>query len=228
MSNSRDKQIEDFRKFIIDCKGRKSATEEITLSPTMGYMSPTILEERSLNVAQLSVFDRMILDRVIYFGHEFSDDTCNALIAQMLYLTSIGDQPIKLYLNSPGGSVMDGLAVIDTMDFIKPKVETLCVGMAASMAAVVLSNGEKGSRLALPHSRVMIHQVSSGQQGTYSDLKIQFELTQELRKDLYGVLAKNMETSFEEIERLCDRDNWLRAEEAIELKIIDKIVTKNG
>ena len=228
MSKIIDKRTEDFREFLRQCKGSTSASEMLTFKPQASYMSPTILEERSLNVAQLSVFDRMILDRIIYFGHEFSEDTCNALIAQMLYLASISDDPIKLYLNSPGGSVIDGLAVIDTMNFIKPEVHTLCVGMCASMGAVVLSNGEKGNRMALPHSRVMIHQISSQHKGSYSDLKIEFELTQELRKDLYTILANNMETSFEEVERLCDRDNWLRAKEAVDLKIIDKVLIKEN
>ena len=221
-----DKKLEDFKKFLRECKGSTSASEDIILKPQASYMSPTILEERQLNVAQMSVFDRMILDRVIYFGHEFTEDTCNALIAQLLYLESVGDQPIKLYLNSPGGSVIDGLAVIDTMNFINSEVHTTCIGMAASMGAVVLSNGEKGFRTALPHSRVMIHQIQSKCFGSYSDMKIGFELTQELRKDLYCILANNMETSFEEIERLCDRDNWLRAEEAVNLKIIDNVIIK--
>lgn len=119
---------------------------------------------------------------------------------------------------------MDGLAVIDTMNFIKPNVETLCVGMAASMGAVVLSNGTKGTRSALPHSRIMIHQISGGSKGTFSDMEIQLNLTKELRKDLYTILANNMEISFEEVERLCDRDNWLRANEAVDLKIIDKVL----
>lgn len=221
-----DTRKDDFNKFLRQCKGSTSASEMLTHKTTAGYLSPTILEERQLNVAQMSVFDRMILDRIIYFGNPFNEDTYNALIAQMLYLASISDEPIKLYINSPGGSVMDGLAVIDTMNFIRPEVHTLCVGMAASMGAVVLSNGEKGNRFALPHSRVMIHQISSQHKGTYSDLKIEFELTQELRKDLYNILAKNMEISFEEVERLCDRDNWLRAEEAVDLKIIDNILKK--
>ncbi len=214
----------DFNKFLVDIKGSTSAMRDIINKPQMSYMSPTILEERQLNVAQMSVFDRMILDRVIYFGHEFTEDTCNALVAQMLYLASVGDSPIKLYINSPGGSVMDGLAVIDTMNFIKPNVETLCVGMAASMGAVVLSNGTKGTRSALPHSRIMIHQISGGSKGTFSDMEIQLNLTKELRKDLYTILANNMEISFEEVERLCDRDNWLRANEAVDLKIIDKVL----
>ena len=134
---------------------------------------------------------------------------------------------INVYINSPGGSVVDGLSSIDVMNFIPNNVSTTCIGMAASMGAVLLSCGEKGKRFVLPHSRVMIHQVSSGMRGTYSDIKIEMEQTERCRNDVYRLLADNMGKTFEEVEMLCDRNNWFIGQEAVELGIVDKVLTKN-
>lgn len=189
-------------------------------------IAPVILEERKMNVAAMDVFSRLLYDRIIYFGDDFNRETCNIIIAQLLYLNSLNNDDISIYINSNGGSVVDGLGVIDTINYIDSQVSTICVGTAASMGAVLLSSGQKGKRYALPHSRIMIHQVSSQMQGTFSDLKIEFEQTERCKHDLYKILATNLNKPYEEIERLCDRDNWFIGEEAKELGIIDEVLIK--
>jgi ATP-dependent Clp protease protease subunit len=143
-------------------------------------------------------------------------------------LASVDDRDINLYISSPGGDVVAGLSVVDTMNFIKPNVITTCIGMAASMGAVILSNGQKGSRSVLPHSRVMIHQVSSSQSGTLADLEIEIEQTRRCKNDVYKILADNTGKSLEEMEALCDRNNWFIGQEAVDLGIADKVLTKNN
>ena len=165
-------------------------------------------------------------DRIIYFAGHVTDDTCNMAIAQLLYLTSVDNRDINMYINSPGGSVNDGLGLIDTMDYIDCDISTLCVGMAASMGSVLLSNGAKGKRFVLPHSRVMIHQVSSSQSGTLADLEIEIEQTRRCKDDVYGILAKNTGKTIEEMEKLCDRNNWFIGQEAVDLGIADSVFKK--
>lgn len=179
-----------------------------------------------MNVASLDIYSRLLYDRQIFFGHEFTPETCNLLIAQLLYLDSIDNRGITININSPGGSVIDGLAVLDTMKFINSDVSTLCMGMAASMGSLLLSSGTKGKRFILPHGRVMIHQVSSGMRGTLKDMEIEFEQTQRCKKDVYEILARNMGKSFEEVEQLCDRNNWFIGQEALEIGLVDKIIEK--
>ena len=165
-------------------------------------------------------------DRIIYMGEVFDSETCNMIVAQLLYLDSLSNDPINIYINSPGGSVIDGLSIIDAIIFIKSPVYTICTGIAASMGAVLLSCGEKGHRSVLPHSRVMIHQVSNELYGTYSDLEIELKQTERCKKDIYNILANNLGKSYDEIEKLCDRNNWFIGKEAVDLGIVDKILTK--
>lgn len=189
--------------------------------------TPYIIEERRNPAQTIDIYSKLIEDRIIYMGEDFDSDSCNQIIAQLLYLDSLNHDPIRIYINSPGGSVIDGLAVIDTINFIKSPVYTICIGLAASMGAVLLSCGEKGHRTVLPHSRVMIHQVSGGMWGTFSDLKIELEQTERCKKDLYNILAKNLDKDYEEIERLCDRNNWFIGQEAVDLGIADKVLIQN-
>ena len=217
--------IKDFSLFARD-KGVSSLVLNDVIKSTENSYTPVVLEERKLNVSTLDIYSRLLYDRILYFGHEFNQETCNLAIAQLLYLDSIGEQNINIYVNSGGGEVLSGLGLIDTMNLIKSPVSTTCVGMAASMGAVLLSCGEKGKRFVLPHSRVMIHQVSSGMRGTYSDMKIELEQTERCRNDLYNILATNLGKSFEEIEQLCDRDNWFIGQEAIDLGIADQLLIK--
>lgn len=213
----------DFLKFMQSKNLRNTATDDIIKNSTL---TPVILEERKLNVASMDIFSRLLYDRIIYFGNEFNSETCNLLIAQLLYLDSIDNRDISIYINSPGGSVVDGLGVIDTINFINSKVSTICIGEAASMGAVLLSAGEKGKRFALPHSRIMIHQVSSHIKGTLSDMEIEMEQAARCREDVYNILSKNMNKTFDEITQLCDRNNWFIGEEGVQIGIIDKILKK--
>lgn len=190
------------------------------------YIVPYILEERRNHAQAIDIYSRLLEDRIIYMGEVFDSETCNMIVAQLLYLDSLSNDPINIYINSPGGSVIDGLSIIDAINFIKSPVYTICTGIAASMGAVLLSCGEKGHRSVLPHSRVMIHQVSNKLYGTYSDLEIELKQTERCKKDIYNILANNLGKSYDEIEKLCDRNNWFIGKEAVDLGIVDKILTK--
>lgn len=218
----------DFRHFAIDKAGVSPSVIDDKIKQQTNLLTPYILEERQLNVATFDVFSRLMYDRIVYFTGVVNDDTCNTAIAQLLYLASVDERDISMYINSPGGSVVDGLGLIDTMDYINCDISTLCVGMAASMGSVLLSNGTKGKRFVLPHSRVMIHQVSSSQSGTLADLEIELEQTRRCKQDVYKILADNTGKSFEEMERLCDRNNWFIGQEAVDLGIVDKVLTKEN
>lgn len=217
--------IKDFRKFAIDKTKVRATVLDDQLSNPNSFLTPYILEERQLNVTQMDIFSRLLYDRILYFTGEVNRETCDTMNAELLYLDSLDGRDISLYINSPGGSVVDGLSVIDTMNFINSDVSTICMGMAASMGSVLLSNGTKGKRLVLPHSRIMIHQVSSAMKGTVSDMEIEFAETQRCKRDIYNILAKNTGHTFDEIEKLCDRNNWFIGSEAVdELHIADKLI----
>ena len=187
---------------------------------------PFIIEERRNPAQTIDIYSRLVEDRIIYMGEEFDNDSCNRIVAQLLYLDSLNHNPIRIYINSPGGSVIDGLAIIDTINFIKSPVYTICVGLAASMGAVLLSCGEKGHRTVLPHSRVMIHQVSGFAGGSLADMKIDLEQTKRCEQDIYHILANNLDKPYDEIVTLCDRNNWFIGQEAIDLGIADKVLSK--
>jgi len=218
----------DFRKFALSKTNVSPSALDDIVKKQGNMITPYILEERQLNVATFDVFSRLMYDRIVYFMGTVNDDTCNTAVAQLLYLASVDERDISLYVNSAGGSVIDGLGLIDTMDYISCDVSTLCIGMAASMGAVLLSNGAKGKRFVLPHSRVMIHQVSSGAQGVLKDLEIELEQTRRCKNDVYKILADNTGKSLEEMEALCDRNNWFIGQEAVDLGIADKVLTKNN
>lgn len=216
----------DFRKFALDKINISPSILDDKIKQTENFITPYVLEERQLNVATFDIFSRLMYDRIVYFGGEVNDASCNTAIAQLLYLSSVDERDINIYLNSPGGSVIDGLGLIDTINFIPCDVSTTCIGMAASMGAVLLSNGAKGKRFVLPHSRVMIHQVSSGMKGVLADMEIELEQTRKCKRDVYQILADNTGKSFDEMERLCDRNNWFIGQEAVDLGIADKVLEK--
>lgn len=191
-----------------------------------GYVNPSIIEERELHITQMDVFSKLIQERQIFLGTDIDADVANIINAQLLYLDSVSDDDITILVNSPGGVCYDGLAIIDTMNYITPKVGTSCVGMAASMGAVILSSGEPGRRFALPHSRVMIHQPLGGASGQCSDIIIEAEQIQILKKELYNILAENSGQTFEKILADCDRNYWMIAEEAKEYGLIDAVIRK--
>jgi len=193
-----------------------------------GYISPSILEERQLNVTQMDVFSRLMMDRIIFLGSPINDYVANVIQAQLLFLdTSDPGKDISIYINSPGGSVHAGLGIYDTMQFVGSQVSTICTGMAASMAAVLLVAGEKGKRCALKHSRVMIHQPMGGMQGQASDMEINYKQIMLLRDELYQIISDHSGQTFEKIQKDSDRDYWMTSQEALDYGMIDKILTKN-
>lgn len=194
---------------------------------TSSYISPTIIEERQLNVAQMDVFSRLMMDRIIFLGTDVNDYTANVIQAQLLYLDSADPgKDVSIYINSPGGSVYAGLGIYDTMQYISSDVATICTGMAASMAAVLLVAGTAGKRFALKHSRVMIHQPMGGAQGQASDIEITAREIQKLKKELYTIIADHSGMAFEKVERDSDRDYWMTAEEAKNYGMIDEVLAK--
>ncbi len=192
-----------------------------------GYVSPTIIEERNLNVATMDVFSRLMMDRIIFLGAPISDEAANIIQAQLLFLESVdADKDIQLYINSPGGSVSAGLGIYDTMQLVRCDVATICTGMAASMGAVLLTAGAAGKRSALPHSRVMIHQPLGGVQGQASDIEITAREIAKTKRELYEILAEHSGVAIEKIEEDADRDYWLTAAEAKAYGLIDSVLTK--
>ena len=219
--------MNDFRKFATKHVGINGLVLDDVIKSQAGYMNPYILEERQLNVTQLDVFSRLMMDRVIFLGTEINDYTANVLQAQLLYLNSVDPTTdISVYLNSPGGSVYAGLGIYDTMQFIANDISTICTGMAASMAAVLLVAGTEGKRAALPHSRVMIHQPRGGAQGQASDIEITAREIMKLKKELYMIISEHSHTDYEKVERDSDRDYWMTASEALEYGMIDRIYRK--
>ncbi|MBD5258272.1 MAG: ATP-dependent Clp endopeptidase proteolytic subunit ClpP [Barnesiella sp.] len=225
----------DFRNYAVKHLGMNglaldqyvSATSRNAQSVAASYISPTIIEERQLNVAQMDVFSRLMMDRIIFLGTDVNDYTANVIQAQLLYLDSADPgKDVSIYINSPGGSVYAGLGIYDTMQYIKSDVSTICTGMAASMAAVLLVAGEKGKRFALKHSRVMIHQPMGGAQGQASDIEITAREIQKLKKELYTIISDHSGQPFDKVERDSDRDYWMTAYEAKEYGMIDDVLVR--
>lgn len=218
----------DFRNFATKHLGMNGlALDQYASSITSSYISPTIIEERQLNVAQMDVFSRLMMDRIIFLGTQVDDYTANVIQAQLLYLDSADPgKDVSIYINSPGGSVYAGLGIYDTMQYISSDVATICTGMAASMAAVLLVAGTKGKRFALKHSRVMIHQPMGGAQGQASDIEITAREIQKLKKELYTIISDHSGVSFDKVERDSDRDYWMTAAEAQEYGMIDQVLVK--
>ena len=191
-------------------------------------LTPYIIEERQLNVAQMDVFSRLMMDRIIFLGTGINDSVANIIQAQLLFLESTDKtKDIQIYINSPGGSVYAGLGIYDTMQFINPDVATICTGIAASMAAVLLCAGQDGKRSGLPHSRVMIHQPLGGAQGQASDIEITAREILKLKKELYEIIAKHSNQSYDKVYEDSDRDYWMKALEAKEYGMIDEVLTRN-
>lgn len=218
----------DFRKYAVGHLGMNGLALDQYSSVINSYISPSILEERQLNVTQMDVFSRLMMDRIIFLGTQVDDYTANVIQAQLLYLDSADPgKDISIYLNSPGGSVYAGLGIYDTMQFISSDVATICTGMAASMAAVLLVAGANGKRSALKHSRVMIHQPMGGAQGQASDIEITAREIQKLKKELYTIIAEHSGNPFDRIEKDSDRDYWMTAEEAKAYGMIDEVLERN-
>lgn len=219
--------MEDFKKYATKHLGMSGTALDGYMNITSSYISPTIIEERQLNVAQMDVFSRLMMDRIIFLGTQIDDYTANVIQAQLLYLDSSDPgKDISIYINSPGGSVYAGYGIYDTMQFITSEVSTICTGIAASMASVLLVSGAKGKRFALQHSRVMIHQPLGGVQGQASDIEITAREILKVRKELYTIISEHSGKPYEVVERDSDRDFWMNAEEAKEYGMIDAILTR--
>jgi ATP-dependent Clp protease, protease subunit len=219
----------EFRKYAIKHAGINSITLDHYTTITSGYITPNIIEERQLNIAQMDVFSRLMMDRIIFLGVPINDDVANIIQAQLLFLESAdAKKDIQIYLNTPGGSVYAGLGIYDTMQYIGPEVATICTGMAASMGAVLLCAGAGKKRTALPHSRVLIHQPMGGASGQASDIEITAREIMKLKKELYEIIAAHSGQSFEKIEKDSDRDYWMTAQEALEYGMIDEVLHRKN
>ncbi len=219
--------MNDFRKYATQHLGLNGLVLDDVMKTQAQYLNPYILEERQLNVTQMVVFSRLMMDRIIFLGTEVNDYTANVLQAQMLYLDAADPgKDISVYINSPGGSVYAGLGIYDTMQFISSDVATICTGMPASMAAVLLVAGTEGKRSALSHSRVMIHQPLGGVQGQASDIEIEAREIQKIKKELYTIIADHSHTDYDKVWADSDRNYWMTAEEAREYGMIDQVLVR--
>ena len=220
--------MNEFQKYAVKHAGISSMTLHRYEKFTNGYISPTIIEERQLNVASMDVFSRLMMDRIIFLGAAIDDDVANILQAQLLFLDSSDpNKDIQIYLNSPGGVAQSGLGIYDTMQWVTSDVATICTGMAASMASVILAAGAKGKRSALRHSRVMIHQPHGGIQGQSIDMEIAVKEIVKLKNELYSILSEHTGQPFETIERDSDRDYWMTAAEAKEYGLLDEVLVRH-
>ena len=214
----------EFKKFAVKDQGINS----LHVDQLVSSVTPYIIEERQLNVAQMDVFSRLMMDRIIFLGTAINDYVANIIQAQLLFLESVDStKDISIYINSPGGGVYAGLGIYDTMQFIKPEVATICTGMAASMGAVLMCAGEKGKRSALPHSRIMIHQPLGGAQGQASDIEITAREILKLKDELYKIIAKHSGQKLKKVHDDSDRDYWMKADEAKSYGLIDEILIRN-
>ena len=218
----------EFRKYATKHHGFNSMHLDNYFTKSVKNLTPYIIEERPMNIAQMDVFSRLMMDRIIFLGDPVNDYVANVIQAQLLFLESVdAKRDIQIYLNSPGGSVYAGLGIYDTMQYINPAVATICTGMAASMAAVLLCAGEKGKRTALKHSRVMIHQPMGGAEGQASDIEITAREIQKLKKELYDIIALHSGQVYKKVEKDSDRDYWMMADEAKEYGMIEEVLVKN-
>ena len=214
---------DEFKKYATKERGINS----LYYDKIIASMTPYIMEERQLNVAQMDVFSRLMMDRIIFLGTDVNDQVANIITAQLLFLESVDSgKDIQIYINSPGGSVYAGLGIYDTMQFIKPDVATICTGMAASMSAVFLCAGAQGKRSALPHSRVMIHQPSGGAQGVASDMEINLKEMLKIKNELYEIIAKHTKQPFTKVYKDSERDYWMIAREAKDYGMIDEVLER--
>lgn len=216
--------FDDFKKFAKD-KGVNGLGLD-KYAQTTCYVNPTILEERQLNVTQMDVFSRLMMERIIFLGTGINSDVANIINAQLLYLDSISEEDITLNVNSPGGSVIDGLSILDTINYISSEVSTITIGMAASMGSIIASSGTKGKRFILPHGKFLLHQPMGGVRGQASEIEIEYKEIQKHKEELYKILSENTGQPYEKIWKDADRDFWLTAQESLEYGLVDKIITK--
>ncbi len=218
----------EFEKYAVRHRGLSSNTLNSYASHLVTAMTPNIIEERSMNVAVMDVYSRLMMDRIIFLGYPINDEVANIVTAQLLFLDSTDrSRDINMYINSPGGSVYSGLGVYDTMQYVSPDIATICIGVAASMACVLLGAGTKGKRAALKHSRIMMHQPSGAIGGQASDIEITVAEIRKLRKELYDVISVHSGKPVDQIQQDFDRDHWMTAGEAKEYGLVDEVLLMN-
>ena len=226
----KNKAIKDFRSFYKSQNPFKMTSFDDKLhkmSEARGYINPYIMIEKEMNMSQLDIFSKMMTDRIIFFNSEVNDDVCGVVMAQLLYLDSEEEKDIKLYINSPGGSVSAGLGVVSVMDFINSDVSTVNLALAASMGSILLMSGTKGKRYALKYSKTLLHQPLSGMNTSQeSDIAIHAAEMAKCKKQLYDIIVECTGQSYERIEKDADRDFWLTAEEALTYGCVDEVIRK--
>lgn len=207
----------------------KYATQATPTVPNIHAFTPNVIEERQMNIVGLDVFSRLMMDRIIFLGVPINDYVANVVQAQLLFLESTDPKrDVQMFVNSPGGSVISGLGIYDTMQYVSPDIGTICVGLAASMGAVLLAAGKKGKRTCLHHSRVMIHQPLGGMQGQVTEMEIYYKLIKEQQQALYEILAQHTGQDYDKIKEDCDRDNWMKAEEAKAYGLVDEVLAREN
>jgi ATP-dependent Clp protease, protease subunit len=218
----------EFEKYAVKHRGISSNTLDGYQKYQVNNLTPNIIEERPMNIAVMDVYSRLMMDRIIFLGYPINDEVANIVTAQLLFLESTDrTRDIQMYINSPGGSVYSGLGVYDTMQYITPDVSTICIGMAASMGAVLMCAGTKGKRTALKHSRVMMHQPSGAIGGQATDVEITVGEIRKLKRELYDVISFHTGKPLKQVEKDCDRDYWLTGEEAKEYGLVDEVLIMN-
>ncbi len=218
----------EFEKYAVKHRGISSNTLHGYINHNITNLTPNIIEERPMNVAVMDVYSRLMMDRIIFLGYPINDEVANIVTAQLLFLESTDrSRDIQMYINSPGGSVYAGLGMYDTMQFITPDVATICTGMAASMAQVLMCAGAKGKRTALKHSRIMMHQPSAGAVGQATDIEITVKEIKKIKQELYEVIAYHAEQPVEKVAVDCDRDYWMTALEAKAYGLVDEVLLTN-
>lgn len=218
----------EFEKYAVKHKGISSNTLDGYIKHNVTNLTPNIIEERPMNVAVMDVYSRLMMDRIIFLGYPISDEVANIVTAQLLFLESTDrTRDIQMYINSPGGSVYAGLGMYDTMQFITPDIATICTGIAASMAQVLMCAGAPGKRTALKHSRIMMHQPSAGAMGQATDIEITVNEVRKLKKELYDIISQHTGQTVEKIAEDCDRDKWMTAPEAKEYGLVDEVLLMN-
>src|SRR5690349_16176714 len=218
----------EFENYAVKHRGISSNTLNAYNKYQVNNLTPNIIEERPMNIAVMDVYSRLMMDRIIFLGYPINDEVANIVTAQLLFLESTDrTRDIQMYINSPGGSVYSGLGVYDTIQYITPDVSTICIGMAASMGAVLLCAGSKGKRTALKHSRVMMHQPSGAIGGQATDIEITVAEIRKLKRELYEIISNHTGKPVKQVEKDCDRDYWLTGEEAKEYGLVDDVLVTN-
>ncbi len=219
----------EFEKYAVKHKGISSNTLHGYINHNVTNLTPNIIEERPMNVAVMDVYSRLMMDRIIFLGYPVNDEVANIITAQLLFLESTDrTRDVQLYINSPGGGVYAGLGLYDTMQFVSPDIATICTGMAASMAAVLMCAGATGKRSALKHSRIMMHQPSAGAQGQASDVEITVNEVRKVKQELYEILSNHTGQTIEKVTKDSNRDYWMTADAAKDYGLIDEVLVTNS